>query len=229
MVCRSKPKRAHAAILSPENLTVTVSAFHPSCPAAISILAGKLLVYPNKFTLLFSHYPSASFHLRPAAISIVAGKMLVYPNEFTLPLMPNFGLPPPPRGMLHIKVRVRFICLPCCAGFLVLGQCVRAASIAAATAPGCALHVKMAAAAALSEGLGSQQGWVGGGEQRGAAVARPHRQLGPNSPAGGHLPTYKRMAYSREMSIGGHPNLLTSLASPKHQPAYARRWSSAPA
>jgi len=30
--------------------------------------------------------------------------MLVYPNEFTLPLMPNFGLPPPPQGMLHIKV-----------------------------------------------------------------------------------------------------------------------------
>lgn len=39
-----------------------------------------------------------------SAISIVAGKMLVYPNEFTLPLMPNFGLPPPPQGMLHIKV-----------------------------------------------------------------------------------------------------------------------------
>jgi Ca2+-dependent lipid-binding protein len=39
-----------------------------------------------------------------AAISIVAGKMLVYPNEFMLPLMPNFGLPPPPQGMLHIKV-----------------------------------------------------------------------------------------------------------------------------
>ncbi|KAI7835754.1 hypothetical protein COHA_010332, partial [Chlorella ohadii] len=38
------------------------------------------------------------------AISIVAGKMLVYPNEFTLPLLPNFGLPPPPQGMLHIKV-----------------------------------------------------------------------------------------------------------------------------
>lgn len=32
--------------------------------------------------------------------------MLVYPNEFTLPLMPNFGLPPPPQGMLHIKVGV---------------------------------------------------------------------------------------------------------------------------
>ena len=31
--------------------------------------------------------------------------MLVYPNEFALPLMPNFGLPPPPTGMLHVKVR----------------------------------------------------------------------------------------------------------------------------
>ncbi|PSC73977.1 synaptotagmin-2-like isoform X1 [Micractinium conductrix] len=39
-----------------------------------------------------------------SAISIIAGKMLVYPNEFSLPLMPNFGLPPPPMGMLHVKV-----------------------------------------------------------------------------------------------------------------------------
>ena len=42
-----------------------------------------------------------------AAIAIVAGKMLVYPNEFSLPLMPNFGLPPPPQGMLHVKVGAR--------------------------------------------------------------------------------------------------------------------------
>ena len=42
-----------------------------------------------------------------AAIKIVAGKLLVYPNEFTLPLMPNFGLPPTPVGMLHVKVCVR--------------------------------------------------------------------------------------------------------------------------
>jgi hypothetical protein len=40
----------------------------------------------------------------PAAIKVVAGKLLVYPNEFAYPLMPNFGLPPPPSGMLHVKV-----------------------------------------------------------------------------------------------------------------------------
>ena len=39
-----------------------------------------------------------------AAMAIIAGKMVVYPNEFALPLMPNFGLPPPPLGMVHIKV-----------------------------------------------------------------------------------------------------------------------------
>ncbi|KAL4424265.1 hypothetical protein ABPG75_001566 [Micractinium tetrahymenae] len=38
------------------------------------------------------------------AIKVVAGQMLVYPNEFALPLMPNFGLPPPPQGMLNVKV-----------------------------------------------------------------------------------------------------------------------------
>lgn len=42
--------------------------------------------------------------LLTTAINIVAGKMLVYPNEFALPLMPNFGLPPPPKGMLNVKV-----------------------------------------------------------------------------------------------------------------------------
>lgn len=39
-----------------------------------------------------------------AAIKVVAGQMLVYPNEYALPLMPNFGLPPPPKGMLNVKV-----------------------------------------------------------------------------------------------------------------------------
>jgi len=38
------------------------------------------------------------------AIKLVAGKMLVYPNEFSVPLMPGFGLPPPPQGMLKICV-----------------------------------------------------------------------------------------------------------------------------
>jgi hypothetical protein len=30
--------------------------------------------------------------------------MLVYPNEFAYPLLPNFGLSPPPVGMLKVKV-----------------------------------------------------------------------------------------------------------------------------
>ena len=30
--------------------------------------------------------------------------MLVYPNEISVPLMPGFGLPPPPEGMLSVKV-----------------------------------------------------------------------------------------------------------------------------
>jgi Ca2+-dependent lipid-binding protein len=38
------------------------------------------------------------------AIKIVAGKMLIYPNEFSVPLMPGYGLPPPPQGMLHVNV-----------------------------------------------------------------------------------------------------------------------------
>jgi C2 domain/Synaptotagmin-like mitochondrial-lipid-binding domain len=38
------------------------------------------------------------------AIKLVAGKMLVYPNEFSVPLMPGFGLPPPPQGMLKVCV-----------------------------------------------------------------------------------------------------------------------------
>lgn len=40
-----------------------------------------------------------------AAVKIIMGKMLVYPNEFTVPLMENFGLPPPPLGMLKVRVR----------------------------------------------------------------------------------------------------------------------------
>lgn len=67
---------------------------------------------PCKFTAPSSLHTSPSpptlfdFHplLPPAAIKVVAGKLLVYPNEFAYPLMPNFGLPPPPSGMLHVKV-----------------------------------------------------------------------------------------------------------------------------
>jgi len=40
-----------------------------------------------------------------AAVKIIMGKMLVYPNEFTVPLMENFGLPPPPLGMLKVRIR----------------------------------------------------------------------------------------------------------------------------
>lgn len=39
-----------------------------------------------------------------AGIKVVAGKMLMYPNEFCVPLMPGFGLPPPPQGMLRVRV-----------------------------------------------------------------------------------------------------------------------------
>lgn len=42
-----------------------------------------------------------------AALHVAAGRMLVYPNAFELPLMPNFGLPPPPLGMLHVRVTGR--------------------------------------------------------------------------------------------------------------------------
>ncbi|GAB4813356.1 hypothetical protein N2152v2_000402 [Parachlorella kessleri] len=38
------------------------------------------------------------------AIKMVVSKMLVYPNELAVPVMPNFGAPPPPLGMLHVKV-----------------------------------------------------------------------------------------------------------------------------
>lgn len=38
-----------------------------------------------------------------AATSIVASRMFVYPNEFTVPLMPNYGLPYPPVGMITVK------------------------------------------------------------------------------------------------------------------------------
>lgn len=39
-----------------------------------------------------------------AAIKIITGRMLVYPNEFSVPLMPNYGLPPPILGLLKVKV-----------------------------------------------------------------------------------------------------------------------------
>lgn len=32
------------------------------------------------------------------------GKMLMYPNEITVPIMPNYGLPPPPKGIFRIRV-----------------------------------------------------------------------------------------------------------------------------
>uniref|UniRef100_A0A1D1ZVZ1 Extended synaptotagmin-3 n=1 Tax=Auxenochlorella protothecoides TaxID=3075 RepID=A0A1D1ZVZ1_AUXPR len=38
------------------------------------------------------------------AIKIFAGQMLVYPNEISVPIMENFGVPPPPQGMLHVTV-----------------------------------------------------------------------------------------------------------------------------
>jgi len=39
-----------------------------------------------------------------AALHLVAGKMIVYPNEFSVPLMPNYGLPDPPKGILRVNV-----------------------------------------------------------------------------------------------------------------------------
>ncbi len=39
-------------------------------------------------------------------MQMVVGKMLIYPNEMAVPLMPNFGAPPSPLGMLRVKVRV---------------------------------------------------------------------------------------------------------------------------
>lgn len=38
------------------------------------------------------------------AIKLVAGKMLVFPNEFAVPIMPGYGMPPPPQGMLRVRV-----------------------------------------------------------------------------------------------------------------------------
>jgi hypothetical protein len=35
---------------------------------------------------------------------VVIGKMLKYPNEITIPIMPNFGLPPTPKGIFRIRV-----------------------------------------------------------------------------------------------------------------------------
>lgn len=70
------------------------------CPR--SGTAALLVILPGSCSI----QPLSPVCLCTAAISIVAGKMLVYPNEFMLPLMPNFGLPPPPQGMLHIKVGV---------------------------------------------------------------------------------------------------------------------------
>jgi hypothetical protein len=42
--------------------------------------------------------------LLKTAIKLGAGRALVYPNEISVPLMPGFGLPPPPEGMLSVKV-----------------------------------------------------------------------------------------------------------------------------
>lgn len=38
------------------------------------------------------------------AIKIILGKLLRYPNEYSLPILENYGLPPPPKGILRIKV-----------------------------------------------------------------------------------------------------------------------------
>ncbi len=46
-------------------------------------------------------------HTHPGSVQMVVSKMLVYPNELAVPVMPNFGAPPPPLGMLHVKVRLR--------------------------------------------------------------------------------------------------------------------------
>lgn len=35
---------------------------------------------------------------------VFIGKMLVYPNEISIPIMPNFGLPEPPKGILRVRV-----------------------------------------------------------------------------------------------------------------------------
>lgn len=35
---------------------------------------------------------------------IFIGKMLMYPNEIAVPIMPNYGLPPPPKGIFRIRV-----------------------------------------------------------------------------------------------------------------------------
>ena len=42
--------------------------------------------------------------IRRIITNVVAGKMLVYPNEITVPLMPNFGLPDPPKGILRLHI-----------------------------------------------------------------------------------------------------------------------------
>ena len=37
-------------------------------------------------------------------VHVVTSKMLVYPNQFSIPIMPNYGLPPPPKGILQVTV-----------------------------------------------------------------------------------------------------------------------------
>lgn len=37
-------------------------------------------------------------------VQLVVGKLLVLPNEMSFPIMENYGVPPPPQGMLRVKV-----------------------------------------------------------------------------------------------------------------------------
>jgi Ca2+-dependent lipid-binding protein len=34
----------------------------------------------------------------------VLNGMLIYPNSLSFPIMPNFGVPPPPKGALNVKL-----------------------------------------------------------------------------------------------------------------------------
>ena len=42
--------------------------------------------------------------IRKIVLSLLAGKYLLYPNEISVPIMPNFGLPEPPKGILRIHI-----------------------------------------------------------------------------------------------------------------------------
>ncbi|WPT11295.1 Synaptotagmin-3 [Picochlorum sp. SENEW3] len=42
--------------------------------------------------------------MRKIVLSLLAGKYLIYPNEISVPIMPNFGFPEPPKGILRIHI-----------------------------------------------------------------------------------------------------------------------------